>query len=439
MGIKLTVKMRGDPAKVDAPAEHELDAPIVTLGRDQSCTVVLAQQAVSRNHARISQDGQLFFVEDLGSAFGTQLNGKKLPKGEKRLLNNGDTIAIAAFDVVFQRIAAMPRAENGPEKTHYVAKALVREALGGVKKGEGPYIRVMNGPREGEKFELTEGQELIVGRDPSVDLAFEDDLMSRRHLKVRRDWSGTHVEDLGSRNGIKINRKKLLQKTLASRDELEVGGVKLLYVDPNELGDPPVDLEPSMPSAPVARAPRVAAVKAEAAPDEAPAPAVAAKPARAAAPRVAAVPKKSAAVAKRAEPEPEEEPAEDAPGDADSEQGENSLSVVPTEGDGDGDELSQFSDPGYGGVNPEWNPDGEGDWNPDYDFDDPYGEKKKPKKKTATDKVFEIAKVVFEKMPRVELPEMEMPKDAKGIGVVVMMVIFALIAVALIALMLIGI
>lgn len=423
MGIKLTVKMRGDPAKVDPPAEHELDAPTVTLGRDQSCTVVLPQQAVSRNHARISQEGQLFFVEDLGSAFGTQLNGKKLPKGEKRLLNNGDVIAIAAFDLVFQRIAGLPKADGGAEKTAFVAKALVREALGGVKKGEGPYLRVMNGPREGEKFELSEGQELVIGRDPAVDLPFEDDLMSRRHLKVRRDWSGTHVEDLGSRNGIKVNRKKLTQKTLASKDELEVGGVKLLYVDPNELPEPPADLEPSHPPVPAVRtAPRPPPVADE---PEAPKPPA---PVARAAPRARI---RASAAAKKAAPAPAPEVTEPEP---EASVAEHSLSAMATES-GDDDELSQFSDPGYGGVGP-YEPAADGEWNPDYSFeDDPYLEK--PRQKTTTDKVFEVAKIVWDKLPKVQLPEMEMPRDAKGIGIVVMMVVFALLALALLLLMLI--
>jgi hypothetical protein len=61
-------------------------------------------------------------------------------------------------------------------------------------------------------------------------------------VKVRRDWSGVHVEDLGSRNGIKINKKRNPKKTLQDRDEVEVGGVRLLFLDPNEVREAPVVL-----------------------------------------------------------------------------------------------------------------------------------------------------------------------------------------------------
>src|SRR5512133_3947750 len=106
MSVKLTVKHRSE----GAPQEHVLDEAVINLGREKTCQVVLAEQAVSRSHARISRDGALFFIEDLGSAYGTAVNGKKLPKGEKRLLRNGDVIAIAQFDVTFDRSADLPAA-----------------------------------------------------------------------------------------------------------------------------------------------------------------------------------------------------------------------------------------------------------------------------------------------------------------------------------------
>jgi pSer/pThr/pTyr-binding forkhead associated (FHA) protein len=62
---------------------------------------------------------------------------------------------------------------------------------------------------------------------------------------VRRDWSGTHVEDLGSRNGIKLNKKRTRKATIKDRDELEIGGVRLLFIDPSEVREDPVVLPSS--------------------------------------------------------------------------------------------------------------------------------------------------------------------------------------------------
>ena len=240
MGVRLTVKERSEQGGADKPQVLLLNDDVITLGRDPGCQVVLAQQAVSRTHARISRDGSLFFVEDLGSSYGTHVNGTKLPKGEKHLLKNGDLIAIAQFDVTFDRVAEDPKDDSDG---HSVARKVVKDVMRGLAaSGEVPYLRVMNGPSEGQRIELADAAEYIIGRDESADIIFRDDLVSRKHAKIRRDWSGSHVEDLGSRNGIKVNKKRFTQKTLRDRDEVEVGGFRLLFIDPSEVREAPVVL-----------------------------------------------------------------------------------------------------------------------------------------------------------------------------------------------------
>lgn len=244
MGVRLTVKMKSGSGAGQTKTVL-LDDEVITFGRDQSCQVVLAQQAVSRNHARISRDGTLFFLEDLGSSFGTQVNGQKLPKGEKRLLRNGDVIAIAQFDVTFDRVADVSEDVSG--KTSFLSRKLVKDVMNGLAAGgENAYFRVMNGPTEGTRIEIADAQEYVFGRDAAeADVVLNDDLVSRKHVKVRRDWSGTHVEDLGSRNGIKLNKKRTRKATLKDRDEVEIGGVRLLFIDPTEVREDPVVMSSS--------------------------------------------------------------------------------------------------------------------------------------------------------------------------------------------------
>ncbi|HYO56248.1 FHA domain-containing protein [Archangium sp.] len=231
MSVRLTVKQSSEAG--GKATAFVLDDSVITLGRDKGCQVVLAQQAVSRNHARITQEGNLFILEDLGSVYGTQVNGKPLPRGEKRVLRNGDIIVIAQFDIRFDKVAELPH-DVDSQKTSFVARSMVKGVMRGLSGGEERYLRVMNGPREGQRLEINDSREFVIGRDDSADVVFQDDLISRRHVKVRRDWSGTHVEDLGSRNGIKVNRKRASRETLRDGDELEVGGVRFVYVCPSE-------------------------------------------------------------------------------------------------------------------------------------------------------------------------------------------------------------
>ncbi len=319
MAVRLTVKQRSEAGGAEKPSSVLLEDEIITLGRDAKCQVVLAQQAVSRAHARISRDGSLFFVEDLGSAYGTQINGSKLPKGEKHLLRNGDVIAIAQFDVTFDRVAEGQKS-NESGNTQFVARKVVKDVMRGLAAGgDLPYFRVMNGPREGQRIEINDAQEYVIGREDGVEIVLKDDLVSRRHVKIRRDWSGTHAEDLGSRNGFKINKKRTKKKTLKDRDELEVGGIRLLYIDPSEVRESPVVLPDEEEERTIAPGPE----------EEEPEPSR--KKSVAEAPAAEDPPAEEPEAEAKSEPEPEPEPAPDPEAGASLPDGE----VPPAEGEGE--------------------------------------------------------------------------------------------------------
>lgn len=55
---------------------------------------------VSRVHADIRQEGDSFYVQDLGSANGTYVNGKRITMGNREQLKTGDRIALGKQDKV---------------------------------------------------------------------------------------------------------------------------------------------------------------------------------------------------------------------------------------------------------------------------------------------------------------------------------------------------
>lgn len=76
---------------------------------------------------------------------------------------------------------------------------------------------------------------LIVGRDPSCDIAeTSDPLLSRRHAAFEVDQADVVVRDLGSRNGILVNGAKAKTARLSDGDVVQVGHLQVKYVD--ELG-----------------------------------------------------------------------------------------------------------------------------------------------------------------------------------------------------------
>jgi hypothetical protein len=80
--------------------EHELTSRRVVLGRSRECDVRLDDANVSRRHAELVQEGATYWLVDLGSTNGTELNGARVDRAK---LTDGDRITLGGTDVVFGR------------------------------------------------------------------------------------------------------------------------------------------------------------------------------------------------------------------------------------------------------------------------------------------------------------------------------------------------
>jgi pSer/pThr/pTyr-binding forkhead associated (FHA) protein len=73
----------------------------IVIGRAKDATLRLADEAVSRQHARLSLRPNGAYIEDLGSHNGVRVNGERILNGKE--LNSGDVISICGVTLVFQR------------------------------------------------------------------------------------------------------------------------------------------------------------------------------------------------------------------------------------------------------------------------------------------------------------------------------------------------
>jgi len=127
---------------------------------------------------------------------------------------------------------AAPGAEpDPPGGTRAAAGALLRVAAAGVEPVAGPHLLVLSGPSAGERLAL--GAEQTLGRGAGADVWIPDPLASRLHARVRIFAGGATVQDLGSKNGLAVNGRRLRgARTLAPGDEIALGGTTLAFSDP---------------------------------------------------------------------------------------------------------------------------------------------------------------------------------------------------------------
>ena len=68
--------------KKEKRTQHfDIDSDIVTIGRSPENDIQICDKYISREHLRIRQKGDRYFVRDLGSEHGTFVNGIQIPLG----------------------------------------------------------------------------------------------------------------------------------------------------------------------------------------------------------------------------------------------------------------------------------------------------------------------------------------------------------------------
>jgi pSer/pThr/pTyr-binding forkhead associated (FHA) protein len=81
---------------------HAVEGGKVVLGRSKDCDVQVEDANVSRRHAELRREGPSWWLVDLGSTNGTELNGKRVQRVK---LSDGDTITLGATELVFEKVA----------------------------------------------------------------------------------------------------------------------------------------------------------------------------------------------------------------------------------------------------------------------------------------------------------------------------------------------
>jgi len=202
--------------ELKAPAEGEIKALILSsdgkeyhlkegenlVGREAADILLFYDRSVSRKHALIIWEGDKCYVQDLGSANGTFLNGVRLPPGQKTPIYDGDELTFAESTFRF----SCPRCK----REEIEARALLI--------------------LEGKEVPITK-EEFLIGRKEG-DLVIPNPYVSHKHCKIYVEESGAFIEDLSSTNGTFLNGEKIESGQKVSLEDgaiIEIGGTKLVF------------------------------------------------------------------------------------------------------------------------------------------------------------------------------------------------------------------
>jgi pSer/pThr/pTyr-binding forkhead associated (FHA) protein len=247
--------------------------PEMTFGRQAENDVQLTEGHASRRHARLLVQDDGVWLEDLGSANGTFINGARLTGKAK--LSPGDRLRfdVEEFDfrvptpsfatdegktVYREPETASVNAESsglykrpgawadpdaigdGANKTKFIDPAQMKEMMNAAPQAsintaaiDGPHLHVVSGSRAGLNIKLTVGEsgvrEWTIGSQPDREVQFQDSGVSALHAKIVNEGERWKVLDQMSANGTYVNGKRSNVSYLASGDRVRFGPVECIF------------------------------------------------------------------------------------------------------------------------------------------------------------------------------------------------------------------
>lgn len=252
--------------------------PQMIIGRHTECTLQLSEGQASRRHAKLTVAEDGIWLEDLGSANGTFVNGVQIVA--RVSLKSGDRLRfdVEEFDFRMPAAAAAPvsaadegktvfrppesaavvaessgvykrpgawadpdnAAADASNKTKFIDPAQLKQMIDAPKVGaisisavDGPHLQVVSGSRAGLSIKLMVGEsgmkEWTIGSQTDREVQFQDSGVSALHAKIVNEGARWKVVDQMSANGTFVNGKRSNMSYLANGDRLRFGPVECVF------------------------------------------------------------------------------------------------------------------------------------------------------------------------------------------------------------------
>lgn len=229
---KLTLVLDRKPVQV-----YDLNQAVIRVGRGQGMDILIDNVSVSRRQAELRQEGSTWTVRDLGSSNGTFVNGERVTA--ERALQAGDEISFGKFSLFFERIlvdrAAPPPAAPRPtpsaqsDGTLHMAADEVQKLQRAAAQKRRAQLVWESGGQQGTHYLESDTAGVLVGRSELCDLRLPSG--PKHHVLLLRGAKGYEVRNLSWWHTMTVKGRGTKRAWLHNGDLVEVGGVKLTFMD----------------------------------------------------------------------------------------------------------------------------------------------------------------------------------------------------------------
>ena len=208
---------------------------LTTIGRSKDNDIQIDNPGVSAHHARIAQEGELYFIEDANSTNGTNVNGEPV---SRRQLEYGDMITILKHTLKLSPLAL--QAETGKPMNHNsnavngggtvdIDVSHLDKLLEQQNPVNGAYLRIHNKDGRQRKRPLTKPT-FTIGKDPLSDLVIRGWFAPRSVACIDRRVDGYYLVP-GKRGQVQLNGNQVHNEVkLNDGDNLSARHIAIQFV-----------------------------------------------------------------------------------------------------------------------------------------------------------------------------------------------------------------
>ena len=131
----------------------------------------------------------------------------------------------------------MSKKDNTSEDSKYLetTEKIPRERFADMAPpAQRAYLEIAGSEEKDGIFELGE-RAVLIGRSADCDIQLGVQNVSRNHARVAFHNEEYLIEDLESTNGVFVNGIKVVKCVLRNNDQIEIGGVKLVFNEEKRL------------------------------------------------------------------------------------------------------------------------------------------------------------------------------------------------------------
>lgn len=215
---------------------YDLSGLVINIGRGDDMDVVIDNPSVSRRQAQIRLgDNGSWVVQDLESANGTFLNGRRLTSAQP--LTRGDEISFGKFSIFFDRALKEPVTSKPTVKVDLPRatdtfqmdlKDIEHLQRAGAMKRRAQLKWQSGGKEDTFYLERLERSAVLIGRSALCDLRVPAG--PKHHVLVIRNRQGVEVRNLARWYRMRVNGAVVSQALLKDGDVIEIHGLRLTFL-----------------------------------------------------------------------------------------------------------------------------------------------------------------------------------------------------------------